>query len=299
MLTKKVYLTFILYLTLIHSVSAQFDIRVTAGYGKISLKPETNLDINVRSGNYFTVGMQADYYLSEVFGIGLGVDYYPGKSNFDVILSDYSNSYTGMDTWEADPISRQYLFTVKSNIPDIYEVNTISLLDFPVSGVFRFPISNDIFFTTRIGFKLGVSLNDSYQLVSSDLYTRLYFADWDLELFNIPAHGLYDSRTDWHPEGKIDFKNVYSTFYEAGFDFQMPSVKIRVTGYFSYGINNIMPVHNSSLIYWREQYNNILSLPESVKVAQFGIKLGIGFVKNIQCPWEYAFIGDGRSQPGI
>jgi hypothetical protein len=34
----------------------------------------------------------------------------------------------------------------------------------------------------------------------------------------------------------------------------------------------------SSLIYWREDYNYILSLAESAKMMQAGVKLGVGII---------------------
>lgn len=275
---------------MVKSVIAQFDVRLTSALGSMLLKSETNLNMNIKPDNFVTIGFQADYFVTEIFGFGIGADYYLKNNDFDVTLSDYAHSYEGVDAWESDPDPRSYRFTIRSNETDIYELNTISLIDFPVSGVLSLPVRKDFFFSTRLGLKVQIPLNDSYMLKSSDLYTRLYFEGWNLELFNIPAHGLYDSRTDWHPEGELNIKNVYSVFGEAGFDYRMPSVKIRLCGYFSYGLNNIIPAHQTSLIYWREKYNNILTLPESVYTMQFGIKVGIGLVKNVKCPWEYASI---------
>ncbi len=120
--------------------------------------------------------------------------------------------------------------------------------------------------------------NNSYILKESDLYTRLYFEEWDLELFNIPAHGLYDSRTDWHPEGELNLNKEFSVFSELGVDFPLSFLKVRLSGYLAYGLNNISNNNQSSLIYWREDYNNILSLPESVKMMQIGVKLGVGLI---------------------
>ena len=103
---------------------------------------------------------------------------------------------------------------------------------------------------------------------------------WDLELFDIPAHGLYDSRTDWHPEGELNLNPTLSIFSEIGLDFPVALFKVRISGYFSYGLNNIIEKNQSSLIYWREEYNNILSLPESVRMIQYGVKLGVGIIKD-------------------
>ncbi len=77
---------------------------------------------------------------------------------------------------------------MKSKASEIYVLNTISLLDIQVSGVFNFPVRKDSFFTTRLGFKVGIPLSDSYILKSSDLYNRLYFDEWKLELFHIPDY---------------------------------------------------------------------------------------------------------------
>ena len=297
MLLRRIYLTILLFTMLVNTVLAQLDIRLTAAYGSTSLKPITSLDIGIESGNFITTGFQADYYLTDNFGFGIGADYYIQDSKFDVILSNYSHSYKGIDSWEVDPFPREYEFTIRSNAPDIIEQNTLSFIDIPVSAIYTFPIFNNVYLATRLGIKVGIPLNSNYVLNESDLFTRLYFEEWDLELFNIPAHGLYDSRTDWHPEGEIKLNRAYSIFSEVGLDFPVSPLKVRVSGYFSYGLNNIIDENQSSLIYWREEYNYILSLPERVRLMQFGVKLGIGILtykekKNkykdkTMCGWEY------------
>ena len=263
---------------LFSTVLAQLDIRVTSAFGSMSLKPETNLNIHTKPENFITAGLQADYYTSENFGIGIGADYYVQDSKFDVILSDYSHSYKGVDNWEADPVPRKYEFTIKSNSPDIHEQNTISFIDIPVSAIYTFPIFDNVYLATRLGIKAGLPLQNKYVLNESDLYTRLYFEEWDLELFNIPAHGLYDSRTNWYPEGELNLNTAFSIFSEVGIDFPVSLLKVRLSGYFSYGLNNINYENQSSLIYWREDYNYILSLMESVRMMQLGVKLGLGII---------------------
>lgn len=297
MLTKKIYLTILIYLILVNTVLAQLDIRLTSAYGSMSLNPETSLNINIESENFITVGFQADYYVSNNFGIGIGADYYVKNCKSDVILSNYSHRYREIDNWEGDLVPREYEFTIRSNVPDIIEQNTLSFIDFPVSVVYSLPVINNINLVTRLGLKVGLPLNSTYVLKQSDLYTRLYFEEWDLELFNIPAHGLYDSRTDWHPEGELNLNTVFSIFSEVGLDFPVSFLKVRLSGYFSYGLNDIIDENQSSLIYWREEYNNILSLPESLRMIQFGVKLGVGIIKKgkritknrkkTKCAWEY------------
>jgi len=263
---------------LVNTVLAQFDIRLTSAYGSMSLKPTTSLNIHAKPESFITAGLQADYYISDNFGIGIGADYYLKDSKFDVILSDYSHSYKGIDRWEADPIPREYEFTIRSNAPDIIEQNTLSFIDIPVSAIYSFPLSSNVYLSTRLGFKAGLPQHGKYALTESDLYTRLYFEEWDLELFNIPAHGLYDSRTDWHPEGELNLNTAFSIFSEVGLDFPVSLLKVRLSGYFSYGLNNINYENQSSLIYWREDYNYVLSLTESVRMTQIGLKLGIGII---------------------
>lgn len=281
MLIRKIYLTIFIWLLLMNSVLAQFDIRITSALGKLSFNPKTSLNINIESVNFITAGIQVDYYLIDNFGVGIGADYYIRENQFNTILSDYSHTYKGMDNWEGDPVSREYVFTIQSNASDIVEQNTISYLDFPVSFIYKYPIINNLFLAARVGIKMGLPINNnSYVLKESDLYTRLYFEEWDLELFNIPAHGLYDSRTDWHPEGELYINKEFSVFSELGVDFPISLLKVRLSGYFAYGLNNISIENQSSLIYWREDYNNILSLPESVKIMQIGVKLGVGVITN-------------------
>jgi hypothetical protein len=296
MLTKKISLTILITHLLLNAVFAQLDIRLTSAFGNISLMPETKLNINVEPENFITVGLQADYYITKNFGVGIGADYQVKKNEFDVTLSDYSHGYKGIDNWEADPIPRAYDFTVRSNAPEILEQNTMSFIEVPVSVVYAFPVLNNAYLVTRLGVKAAIPLNDNYTLKESDLYTRLYFEEWDLELFDIPAHGLYDSRTDWHPEGELDLNTAFSVFSELGIDFPVSFLKVRLSGYFSYGLNDIIFEKQSSLIYWREEYNNILSLADNVRIMQYGVKLGIGiqtkkemktkYKNRIKCAWE-------------
>ena len=236
-----------------------------------------------------TVGLQVDYYISDNMGLGFGADYCIRDSKFDVKLSDYSHKYKGIDNWDADPVPREYEFTIKSNVPDIIEQNALSYIDFPISVFYRIPLNDKINLDTRLGVKMGLPLKSNYQLRESDLYTRLYFEEWDLELFNIPAHGLYDSRTDWHPNGEINLEKVFSVFSELGLDFPLSLLRIRISGYFSYGLNSVISETQSSLIYWPEKYNNILSLPKSVNLMQYGVKLGIGINRSWKKDRKYGW----------
>jgi len=232
MFTKNIFLTILLFLILSNQVLAQFDIRITAAYGSMSIKNQTSLNIHSIPESFYTAGLQADYYIKENFGLGIGADYYLNDDKFDVILTNYSHSYKAFDRWEADPVAREYEFTVKSNTPDIIEQNALSFIELPISAIRNFPLSNKVKLATRLGFKVGIPLQGKYVLNQSDLYTRLYFKEWDLELFNIPAHGLYDSRTDWHPNGELNLNLAFSIFSEVGLDFHPSLFKVRLSGYF-------------------------------------------------------------------
>jgi hypothetical protein len=81
---------------------------------------------------------------------------------------------------------------------------------------------------------------------------------------------LHDSRTDWHLEGELNLSPVFALFAEIGVDFPVSILKVRVSGIFSYGFNNMMNEKQHSLIYWREDYNPILSLADRVNLMQYG-----------------------------
>lgn len=278
MLTKNIFLMVMVIPMLVNTVAAQIDIRLTSACGNMYLKPSSGLNIHITPDIFISTGLQIDYYISGNFGIGLGADYYIQESIFDVKLSGYSNNYKGFDIWNTDPVPREYEFTIKSNGKDIMEQNTMSFIDFPVSAIYTLPLFDNVFLSARLGLKAGIPVKNKYLLSESDLFTRLYFKEWDLELFNIPAHGLYDSRTDWHPEGELNLNRAFSIFSELGLDFPVSIFKARLSGYFSYGLNNINHENQTSLVYWREDYNYILSLTENVKMIQAGIKLGIGIM---------------------
>lgn len=296
MAVKRIVIT-IAFGLLIISTQAQWDIRLTAGYGQMNLASQTHLDMTIQSDNYLTAGVQIDYYITERFGLGIGGDYYLVNPAFDVILSRYEHQYKGTDNWEVDPFPRDYEFTVRSNAPELLEQNRVAMIDIPISAVYSFPLFNNVFFTSRLGFKVGIPQESSYELIRSDLFTRIYFEEWDLEVFEVPAHGLYDSRTDWHPRGELNMNSVQSLFGGLGLDFPLSRIKLRVTGYFSAGLNDVIPQKESSLIYWRDTYNPVLSLAKKVTLRQIGVKLGIGLMSReekkvkyrdrVTCPWEY------------
>ncbi len=297
LLKNRIYLCFLLNICLTNIAEAQFDVRLTSSYGNIYIIPDTELNIEIDSDKFLTAGIQVDYYLSNHIGLGIGADYYLRKNVFEPILSDYSHEYSSTDDWEVDPFLRNYDFIIRTNSSDVIEQDILSFIEIPVSALYSFPIFSNAFLVTRVGLKMGIPLNKEYVLKESDLYTRLYFEEWDLELFNIPAHGLYDSRTDWHPEGELNLNNPVSFFSEIGVDFPVSSIKVRLSGYFSYEVNNAVAQKHGSLIDWREEYNYILSLTDHAKIIQYGLKLGVGIIskkemktkyKNrITCAWEY------------
>ncbi len=293
----RIYLCVFFNVCLISTGVAQFDFRLTSSYGNMYIHPDSELNIDIESEKFLTAGIQIDYYITNNFGVGIGTDYFLRKNEFEPILSDYSYNYRSFDNWEIDPFLRNYEFIIRSNSTDIIEQNILSFVEVPVSALYSFPIFQSAFLVTRLGLKMGIPLDKEYVLKSSDLFTRLYFEEWDLELFNIPAHGLYDSRTDWHPEGQLNLNYPLSLFSEIGVDFPISSLKVRLSGYFSYEVNNAVAHKNGSLIDWREDYNYILSLTDHAKLIQLGLKLGVGIIskkemktkyKNrITCAWEY------------
>lgn len=264
--------------------TSPFDFRINTGYGISSLNIQSEQNIQSSQGTFVLGSLQADYYLSKKLGIGIGIEY--NASSVDAILSDYSHSYIGIDNWEGDPVPRNYEFFIESNNTDIIENNNFSYLEFPISLIYKISISKKTNLTARGGVKIGIPLVSTYQLISSNLKTRLYFEEWDLELFEIPAHGLYNSRTDWHPEGDLSTTFALSVFTELGIDHPIGQrINARLSGYFSYGINNIVNEKQSSLIYWRNEYNSTLTLSSHASLIQVGVKLSFALLpKPIEKP---------------
>lgn len=254
------------------------DIRIGTGIGTYKLNIETEEKMTSESPGLLNPALfiQADYYLSESIGVGIGLE---GNSyRFNNTLSDYEHSYTGVDNWEGDPTGRVYEFSIGSNETDIVEQARMNYLGVPVSVVYRYALNEKIGLTGRGGVKIAFPLSGSYRLEGSNLKTRLYFEEWDLELFEIPAHGLYDNRTDWHPEGDLELKTAISAFAEIGLDYQLNSwLNSRVSAYFSYGLNDVVEETQTSLIYWRNDYNSMLTLTNKVSLQEIGIKLSFSF----------------------
>lgn len=254
------------------------DIRIGTGAGAYNLNIESELDMTSKSSGFLNpaIFIQADYYLNENVGVGIGLE---GNSyRFDNTLSDYAHSYTGVDNWEGDPTAREYEFFIGSNETDIVEQARMNYLGVPVSMVYLYALNEKIGLTGRGGLKISFPLSGSYRLEGSNLKTRLYFEEWDLELFEVPAHGLYESRTDWHPGGDLKLKTAISAFAEIGLGYQINAwLNTRVSAYFSYGLNGVIDETQSSLIYWRNDYNSMLTLSEKASLQEIGIKLSFSF----------------------
>lgn len=257
-----------------------FDIRAGLGFNRNTLSIQSDLDFNPsNSANYNIMPfISADYYFNKNWGVGLGVEY--NRYRFINTLSNYKHSYKGTDNWEGDPVARNYEFFIESNNTNIEEATVMHYLDIPISAVYRHSLSAKSNLTARAGLKIGIPLASSYRLENSNLKTRLYFEEWDLELFNIPAHGLYDSRTDWHPEGETALTLASSVFAELGVGYQLSSsVNSRISAYYSYGLNDIINESQNSLIYWRNTYNSMLTLTEKVSLHQLGLRISFSYSK--------------------
>jgi len=290
MINKNKYIILLIFLIpVIHSFAKDntigkktpFDFRINLGYGINSLNINSEQNIRSSQGTFVLGGLQTDYYFSKKLGIGIGVEYNASSAN--VILSNYKHSYAGVDSWEGDPIPRNYDFFIESNNTDIIEENRFSGLEFPFSLIYKLPISKKTNLAIRGGVKISIPPILSYKLNSSNLKTRLYFKEWDLELFEIPEQGLYDARTDWHPEGKIATNIAASFFTELGIDHPIAQrVNARLSGYFSCGLNNIIGDKHSSLIYWRNVYNSTLTLTDHASLIQIGVKLSFALLPKVE-----------------
>lgn len=257
-----------------------FDIRVGLGFNMNTLNIQSKLEFKPSNSVNYNMApfISADYFFNKRWGAGLGVEY--NRYRFMNSLSNYKHSYTGTDNWEGDAVSRNYEFFIESNNTDIDEATVMHYLDIPVSAIYRQALSAKTTLIVRAGLKIGIPLAGNYLLENSNLKTRLYFEEWDLELFNIPAHGLYDSRTDWHPDGETSLALSTSVFAEFGFGYQLsPSINSRISAYYSYGMNDIISESQNSLIYWRNTYNSLLTLTEKVSLHQLGLRISFSYLK--------------------
>jgi hypothetical protein len=257
-----------------------FDIRAGVGFNRNTLNIQSDRDFNLSNSANYNINpfISADYYFTENLGAGLGVEY--NRFRFMNTLSNFKHSYTGTDNWESDPVARNYEFFIESNDTDIDEATVMHYLDIPVAAVYRHALSAKTILTARAGLKIGIPLKGSYQLENSNLKTYLYFEEWDLKLSNIPAHGLYDSRTNWHPDGKTTLSLATSVFAEFGIGYQLlPSINSHISAYYSYGLNDIISESQNSLIYWRNTYNSMLTLTEKVSLHQLGLRISFSYSK--------------------
>lgn len=251
-----------------------FEIRAGLAINRNTLNIKSKLNFSPSNSTNYNIApfLIADYYFNENWGAGLGIEY--NRYRFTNTLSEYKHSYIGTDNWEGDPVARSYEFFIESNNTNIEEAVIMHYLDIPVSAFYKQTLSEKTNLTARVGFKIGLPLAGQYRLENSNLKTRLYFGEWDLELFNIPAHGLYENRTDWHPKGNTSLAVSISAFAQLGIGYRLsPSINSHISIYYSHGLNDIIKESQTSLIHWRNSYNSVLTLTDKVSLHQMGLRI--------------------------
>lgn len=255
-----------------------WDVRLTGTFGQALIPSSSNYQISSQPGFNYGGGIEVDYLVKERWGVGIGV-VYQSLSSY-LALSGYSATVFGTDSWNGDPTQRNYEFYINTNNTDVVDLIEITSVDIPIYAYYKYPIKKNTFIDFRGGLQLSFPRESTSQLHTSDLFTRLYFEEWDLLLFEIPAHGLYDSRTDWHPTQTIETPVLASMLLSVGMDFPFLRVlQMRASGYLTYSLNQVNHQKEDALIYWRNDYNGVMSLTNTNHLLSYGIKIAIGINK--------------------
>lgn len=272
----------ILAMAQIETKVSPWDVRIAAALGNSSFSTHSDYNITSKANKFNSIGLTANYNITSAFGFAFGAEY--KTSNSSLTLSNYNASYQGIDNWEGDTEPRNYVFSIDGNNTDIAEDVSISYIGIPISLFYNIPLSQKINLVSRLGFTpLAMPIKSNHKLTTSDLTTQLYFNEWDLLLHDIPAHGLYTNRTNWHPDNPLDVNYMYSIFGEIGFDFPFLVVfRTNLSFYYANTFGNNLSDNANALIHWREDYKGILAISKNARLVETGIKLSIGLNKNTE-----------------
>ena len=137
-----------------------------------------------------------------------------------------------------------------------------------------------------MGVKAQLPLMSSYMVTNGELEIQGYYAEWNVQLFNLPNHG-YGMEKNKKYTDKLSMPFNVSAIFGIGFSFEVAKmVDVFVGGTFDYGIFNMKSTGGKDILYEDNnrnlQYSGILnssaiSKANTVSVqGEVGVRIAVG-----------------------
>lgn len=166
----------------------------------------------------------------------------------------------------------------KTKYSSLVEEQKAIMLMFPVSVEYYYPIYSMMDLYASAGVEVLIPQQVNYEVVSGEIETRAYYSNYDVELYNLPQHGLESKASDYN--GDIKLTNSYSMLMEFGALFHLTKqLGLCMSGYFTYGLNDMLISSNKELFTVNGVYNGMLNSTQAIEsnLLTYGAKLAISW----------------------
>lgn len=256
-------------------------------------KAYTNTDRHVTNKVNFpswNAAFGLSYYFVPWMGLGTGVQFsaYPNKA---AITEPWVTPQSPM---LKDPFGDDYILT--STPENLVEKQTIHMLEIPIALKFR-ARPGVVGFTGTAGIKLGLPINNRYQLSDGMIRNSVYYPLYDLTIQDVPT--VVENLPITGTNGSLPIagsgaslrKLNYAAYMELGMLIRLQQrVELAISAYANYYFNDVMDGHSTAPLAFADgrttgeypmpyttPYNGILRTNEveSLHPWSVGLKLGL------------------------
>lgn len=257
---------------------SKHEVAIVGAAGSSTIKYDSDIG-NDKNGFGGLIGVGYSYELAEnwQFVTGLELSFYNAKTTID----NYAEAYPSNDG--------QYDFEFRSKISNYEEALKVASLNIPIMVQFQLPVSEQHQFYIAGGFKVGIPLSQTYEILSSTIENSGYYPIWSdkedlvLDTQEFMGFGTYHIE---NVKGDLDLKTLYMLALEAGVKWELGEMTSLYTGaYFDYGFNAAKEEEGKNLVQYNTQdpanfiSNSVMqtTLVDEIAPIAVGLKVRLAF----------------------
>ncbi len=214
----------------------------------------------------FTINAAYSFLFTPHWGIqtGLGLQSFRALSEIDMLTKAAATDVDG----EA--------YELRTYYTDWQEKQQVLYLDIPLTGLYRFALTEKISIQASAGAKVSFPLQTSFKTLGGEITTTGYYDQWNLELTDLPPYGFYTPSTSF--SGRFKKKTSYMGVADLGGLVKLSDkTDLYVGGYLNYGLNNVLIPENKLIFEQNGTYNGALTSNQTnhVRPISVGLKVGL------------------------
>ena len=222
-------------------------------------------DAKLGFGGTFNVGYI--HFFGDKFGLGtgLGLSYYQSRAIVN-----------GLDESLEEDSYNNVAYTYRMLYSDWEEMQRAIDFELPIGFYFRHDLNERMSLLTGIGGKFTFPFYYKYEVMDGEIETRGYYADRNVEIFDLPHHGfgVDDSRY----ESSNDKLPGFAVYLDLGFNHWLNDrVAIYWGIYANYGITDLIKSHEKALYNINADYTGVHASNQVDKASLLaaGLKVGV------------------------